>query len=113
MSVAENMVQVLQGLQGQIIVLMNRSTVLEQIVDEQDTTLAACRNLLLISGVSQESFEAERARIAEDKAAHEEAARARAEEALAAPLPDLITPRASGMEYPPGTFIFGGDGKPH
>ena len=101
MSAAENMVRVLEGLQKQIVVLMNRSTVLEQIVDEL--------NLLLTVGVTQKQFEAERQRIADDKLAHEERARAEYEAKLATPLPDLISPRESGTTYPPGTFIFGGD----
>jgi len=109
MSAAENMVRVLEGLQKQIVVLMNRSTVLEQIVDEQDTTLAACRNLLLTVGVTQEQFEAERFDIVRLKEMHEAEQRARAEEKMAIPLPDLISPRDSGTTYPPGTFIFGGD----
>lgn len=111
MSAAKDMVRVLEGLQQQIVVLMNRSTVLEQIVDEQDTTLATCRNLLLTVGVSQEQFEAERQHIAQEKDRHEEKLRKEAEDRMAVPLPDLTSARMDAAGYPQGTFIFGGDQK--
>ena len=109
MSVGKDMARILTGFQQQIVILMNRSTILEGIVDEQDTTLAACRNLLLTVGVTQEQFEVERARIATDKAAHEAKLRKEAEDRMAVPLPDLTNARLDAAGYPEHSFVFGGD----